>query len=62
MGRINEALAKSHSKLSRGRVWCRKCSRSQSVDAADCLRRGWPECCGETMTIDAPNERGSDAE
>lgn len=61
MGSINEALAKSHAKLSRGRVWCRKCARSQSVDPADCLRRGWPECCGETMTIDAPNERGSDA-
>ena len=36
------------------RVWCRSCGRSEPVDAAECLARGWPKCCGYTMTIDAP--------
>lgn len=50
-------IAESHEKLSRGRVWCRKCGRSCSVDSAAALRLGWPKCCGETMTIDSPQER-----
>ena len=50
-------MANPHPKLSRGRVWCKKCGRTQKVDSATCLRRGWPECCGETMTIDSPAER-----
>lgn len=40
--------------LKRGRVWCRTCRREQAVDGADCLRHGWPKCCGYTMTIDPP--------
>lgn len=36
-------------------VWCRHCGRSQSVDAANCIRSGWPKCCGYTMTIDLPS-------
>jgi hypothetical protein len=51
-------LAEAHPSLSRGMVWCRKCGRSEKVDGADCLRNGWPKCCGQTMTIDAPSERG----
>lgn len=43
--------------LQRGMVWCKTCGRSQKVDAADCLRHGWPKCHGYTMTLDAPNER-----
>lgn len=38
-----------------GRVWCRSCGSSQSVDAGGCLKRGWPKCCGYTMTIDHPD-------
>lgn len=30
---------------------CRKCGRRQSVDPAQCLRQGWPKCCGETMRL-----------
>lgn len=30
---------------------CRKCGRVQPVDPAECLRRGWPKCCGETMYL-----------
>jgi Zn finger protein HypA/HybF involved in hydrogenase expression len=49
--------AKAHPKLARGQVWCRQCGATQRVDAAGALARGWPKCCGYTMTIDAPNER-----
>lgn len=55
---LHERLAASHPKLVRGQVWCRTCGRSEDVRAGDCLRLGWPKCCGETMTIDAPGERG----
>lgn len=43
--------------LRRGRVWCRLCGATQRVDSANCLAHGWPLCCGETMTIDSPEER-----
>lgn len=49
--------ANSHPKLRRGKVWCHTCGRVKRVDAATRLRIGWPECCGETMTIDSPDER-----
>lgn len=44
-------------KLARGLVWCRVCGRQQAVDPREALRGGWPVCCGQTMTIDAPAER-----
>lgn len=43
--------------LKRGMVWCTVCGRTEKVDGADCLRHGWPECHGFTMTIDSPEER-----
>lgn len=48
--------AASHPKLARGQVWCRSCGSTRLVNSAECLRTGWPTCCGHTMTIDAPNE------
>ncbi len=54
---LYEHARRSHSKLVRGMVWCTKCGRQQNVDSGYCLQRGWPECCGETMTIDSPEER-----
>ena len=54
---LHERLAREHPKLARGRVWCRICGRSRKVDSAECLRTGWPKCCGQTMTIDSPKER-----
>lgn len=48
-------IAQSHPSLSRGKVWCRSCGAEQEVDPAGCLRSGWPECCGYTMTIDHPD-------
>lgn len=53
---IDEITA-SHPSLLRGRVWCTRCGRSQAVDSAECLRKGWPRCCGATMSIDSPEER-----
>lgn len=42
--------------LARGRVWCLECGRTQKVHSADCLRHGWPLCCGYTMSISSPEE------
>lgn len=54
---LQQTLGNCHPKLARGQVWCRTCGATLRVDSADCFRSGWPECCGETMTIDAPDER-----
>lgn len=43
--------------LKRGIVWCTTCGRSQVVNASECMKIGWPICCGHTMTIDSPEER-----
>lgn len=45
--------------LRRGIVWCVTCGSSQRVDSANALRHGWPTCCGQTMTIDSPEERAT---
>lgn len=45
-------------KLRRGQVWCRKCGATRKVNSADAIAsKGWPKCCGHTMTIDSPDER-----
>lgn len=54
---LHDELATCHPSLSRGKVWCTTCGRSQRVDSAERLRSGWPKCCGYTMTIDSPEER-----
>lgn len=43
--------------IARGKVWCKKCSREQSVNGKSALHHGWPKCCGKTMTIDSPEEQ-----
>lgn len=43
--------------LKRGHVWCHKCGRDQKVNSGQCLRHGWPKCCGATMSIQSPLER-----
>ena len=58
--RIYEQIVATSPKLQRGRVWCRTCDRSEAVDPVQALRRGWPLCCGTSMTLDAPSERGGD--
>ena len=52
-----ERLARTHEKLSRGRVWCRTCGATRAVDSGDAMKNGWPKCCGYTMTIDSPQEQ-----
>lgn len=54
---IHERIVADVPALKRGQVWCYRCGRTQKVDSASCLRSGWPKCCGETMSIDSPNER-----
>jgi Zn finger protein HypA/HybF involved in hydrogenase expression len=54
---IHEVVASSDPKIERGQVWCRRCGNTFKVDPAECLRNGWPRCCGATMTIDSPEER-----
>lgn len=54
---LHARLAESHEKLRRGQVWCRRCGSTKRVDAEVALRTGWPKCCGNTMTIDAPGEQ-----
>lgn len=47
----------NHPKFDRGKVWCIKCGRVDTIDCYHALSCGWPKCCGETMTIDSPEER-----
>lgn len=51
------SVTRSVPQLDRGIVWCHTCGREEKVNAAACLRSGWPKCCGETMSIDSPGER-----
>lgn len=47
-------------RLYRNRVWCVTCGKTRRVDAAVCIAgAGWPMCCGQTMTIDSPEERAA---
>lgn len=50
-------MTEIHPKLKRGRVWCIECGRTLKVNSSQCLQTGWPECHGQTMTIDSPSER-----
>lgn len=43
--------------LKRGKVWCTVCGKVEKVNSSECLREGWPKCCGYTMTLDSPEER-----
>jgi hypothetical protein len=54
---LHEKIASEVQQLARGQCWCVWCGRMQRVDGAQCLRTGWPMCCGQTMTIDSPQER-----
>lgn len=58
-GRIYADAVAAVPQLQRGMVWCTKCGRSEKVNSAGCLARGWPTCCGYTMTIDSPEERAA---
>ena len=59
---LHERIVSDVPQLSRGRVWCHSCGATMKVNSAECLRSGWPLCCGETMSIDSPDERNVLAE
>ena len=39
------------------RCQCTKCRRVVEVDPAECLRKGWPKCCGTTMRLLGKDEK-----
>jgi hypothetical protein len=55
---ITRKQAEADPKLARGRVWCTVCDNTASIQASVALKYGWPKCCGYTMTLDSPDERG----
>ena len=57
MASLYQTLATCHPSIARGIVWCHECGRQISVDSGECFQRGWPKCCGQTMSIDSPEER-----
>jgi hypothetical protein len=30
---------------------CSTCGREERVNFGECLSKGWPKCCGQTMTL-----------
>lgn len=50
-------VAHSHPKLLRGQVWCTECGHNEKVNVEIAMSLGWLKHCGQTMTIDAPDER-----
>lgn len=54
---LHENIVNDVPQLKRGQVWCHTCGSTLKVDSAQCLRSGWPLCCGYTMSIDSPEER-----
>ena len=61
MADLHQRIANDVPKIKRGKVWCIQCKRMKLVDGAECLRSGWPKCCGQTMTIDSPQWRAAHA-
>lgn len=53
---LYDEIARSHPSLMSGKVWCGRCGRARDVDAAKCLRDGWPRCCGTTVSLEQRNE------
>ncbi len=44
---IHEAVAKHLPNV----VHCPHCGTIEAVNAAECLRAGWPKCCSSTMLL-----------
>jgi hypothetical protein len=56
LANIHTTIAKSHPKLERSLVWCHSCGAMKTVDTAHCLATGWPQHCGQTMSLDFPDK------
>lgn len=54
--KVSKSAAKAIAALHRWQVRCEKCKREQPVDASKCFDRGWPKCCGYTMTLLTKNQ------
>ncbi|MCK1402002.1 hypothetical protein IVB45_17635 [Bradyrhizobium sp. 4] len=50
---LYEEIARSHPSLLEGKVYCARCGKSRHIEAAKCLREGWPKCCGVTVELKA---------
>lgn len=48
---LYEKLGKCHPALEKGLVRCTTCGNEKKVDSSECLKRGWPVCCGYTMRL-----------
>lgn len=46
-----DAMYRDAAKVTGSQVRCEKCGSQIAVDPANCLRSGWPQCCGYTMTL-----------
>lgn len=55
---IHARIAEDVPQIKRGLVWCHRCGAEKAVDGAECLRSGWPECCGATMSLDPQQGQG----
>lgn len=48
---LYDEISRSHPSLIEGLVVCSRCGKRRKVDAARCLREGWPKCCSGTMSL-----------
>ena len=48
---LHEKIAADVPAIAKGHVRCEDCGHEEHVNGAECLRAGWPKCCGYTMTL-----------
>ncbi len=48
---LHQSIVDDVPELKAGRVYCRVCKHKEQVNSAECLRLGWPKCCGQTMML-----------
>ena len=53
-GLLHDKIAAAVQKICPNVVECDHCGHKQTVNIAECLRTGWPKCCGETMKLNGP--------
>lgn len=61
-GLLHDRIAKDIQKLVKNEVECDHCGRKQPVNIAECLRTGWPKCCGETMNLNSLTKPNTQAQ
>ena len=58
MSSSNKAIERGLDILEKGIVYCHSCGKTKKVDSGFCLRKGWPKCCDQMMSLDHPKEVG----